>query len=264
MSLQLPVRLPVLRHLWALIVATSMLDVQAGPVALDDAKAASGDEMSVLESSEPPAGTASSTGRNAAKRIAYDTFSRPTLASHDIDNLDYAASAPQMSGPQTTAAGKGNAQVSSAASGAAASGTSNEPATLARLAKSTWKWVHDAMPWNHPENAEGAELDGAGAAGVDGAGFSDSGAAGQRGARPVSGDSNYDKAAGGARYDGPRDPYNDIPLRQAIRMWRSFLTHPLTWLVIVLIGAGFVVVSIARRRIKYRADVRDRFRLLDP
>ncbi|MBC7482366.1 MAG: hypothetical protein H7337_10830 [Rhizobacter sp.] len=248
MSLPLPLPLSVLRHLLAVIVATSMFDVHAVPVALDDAKAASGDEVSVLKSSEPPAGTASSSGRSAARRIAYDTVSRPTSASHDIDDLDYATSAAQMIGPRTTAAGKGNAQPSSAASGPAASGASNEPATLARLATSVSKWVHDAMPWKHPENAGGAEPDGAGS--IDSAGFSDSGAAGQRGARPVSGDADYDKDAGGARYDRPRDPYDDNPLRQAIKMWRSFLTHPLTWLVIVLIGAGFVVVSIVGRRRK--------------
>ncbi len=248
MSLPLPLRLLVLRQLSAVIVATSTCGVQAGPVALDDANAAAGYEASVLKSSEPPAGTASSSGQRTTKRIAYDTVSRPVSAGQDIDDLDNATSVAQMIGPRTTAAGKGNGQVSSTASGPATSGASNEPATLARLAKSASKWVHGAMPWSHPENVEGAKPDGAGAAGIDSAGFSDSGAVGQRGARPSSSDANYEKAADGTGYDRPRHPYYDNPLRQAIKMWRSFLTHPLTWLVIVLIGAGFAIVSIARRR----------------
>jgi hypothetical protein len=262
MSAHLFSPLTVSRQLLALLVAFAAASVQAGPVPLDDDKPNVANDAALVDPAESPAPAASdasalgalrrgeSAARSPAKRVVYDTFARGVAGAEGIDDLDYAASAPQAGPGHGASSGRGKDATlpANAASAGAKAKAADEPNEWKSLAKSTWKWLHDALPWNHSESEDGQDVDGA--ARTDGAGFARGDDLAQPGPRAGPNSAALGRPGDGSGYEKPRDSYGDNPLRQAIQTWRSFLTHPLTWLVVALIGAGRVAVSIAGRRRK--------------
>ena len=227
----------------------------AGPTRLDDLPPVVDNPGSEVEASvSQPAGAAVSGVSNGTAGASVDRVKREPVTTHPgekllrPERLDAAFSA----GPSAANTARGTPQKIEAGDGRSEDNPTKE------LAAAALAWMHEVLPWGGSKPSD-TSRDMATTA-VDGVelpadidthrtrSFAPGGAhlAGEAhtGAGPRDVSLSMPPATGRR---SSADPAGENSLRALINFGREVVSHPLTWLVVLLIGIGHIVLSLAGR-----------------
>lgn len=241
------------------LIALSLLFADAGAApppaptpAVDAAWDASGPAAATAARSLPPAPAAAGEPLLPARPGAGNDADAAALANEILQDLEA-----EVAGAATGTAGSARpatAQTRPRSPRAASTAEAGIDPELREFGKAAWQWVKDRADWLRgdeapepsPPSTSRIEWADAGPGGIGAAGFGG----------PVSGGSAH--AGNPAVFGPPPAPAGrgsafgpeGNPIQQVIDALREILEHPMTWLVIALVGIGAVAVKKLDRRPK--------------